>query len=109
MVNQEDGIQLVPKNISFPVLTMLSDSKILEAYQEGIKSYGETARKKLEILSYSDGVIKESNPFSVVEIGKSQRLLTPSELELAVGINPGFFKWTYEDVGLSSISESISN
>lgn len=107
-INILTGIELKPRNLSFPVLIMLSDEKILEAYQEGIKSYKEKARKTLGVLSYSNGVVKGSNPFAVVELGKSLRLVTPSELELAVSINSDFFKGTYEDIGLVLRSEGDS-
>ncbi len=99
MANQS-GIQLVPRTLAFPVLTFLESKQDFDAYQEGIKSYGEKARKTLGVLSYSNEIIKGSNPFAVVELGKAQRLSTPSELELAVSINPEFFRGIYEDIAL---------
>jgi len=109
MANEANGIQLVPRNFSFPVLTMLNGEEVFNAYQEGIKSYGEKAKKTLGVLSYSKGIVKGSNPFAVVELGKSLRLATPSELELAVGINPDHFRGTYEDAGLVLRSKGDSH
>ncbi len=112
MKNEEiaEGVQLIPEGISIPTLSILSgnfgESKLQE-YAEKIKRYDEKARETLNVFSFVDGKVKGSNVFADVELASGIIALS-SELEHAVRISPGYFRGTYEDIGLVLRTEGDS-
>ena len=98
-------VYLMPKEVK--VVQTLDDSR-LEEYNEGIKSYSETARKTLGKFKSIDGVLAGSNKFMVVEM--IQKGLLPEgidyivrreDLEEALEMDSNFLKGKYVDVGLT--------
>jgi len=94
------GVKLVPKELQIPEVSFLADKDMLKAYQDGIKTKynSKQARKTLDIFG-KNGVVQGSNSFAIVELASSS-LALPSQVLHASELNPGFFRGTYEDLGL---------
>ena len=108
MINQ---VKLTPRNSVFPVARILN-SKVLESYQEAIKSYGEKARESLDIFRDINGYLAGSNCFAPIVLRnllpKNSRLATMADLGLATEINPDFLRGFYSDTGLTLRTERDS-
>ncbi len=109
------GTPLVPKDISFPEISELRGEfgkEVLEEYKgRAEKDYGNASA--LKILSYSDGVVKGSNPFAVVLINNivrqnGLRTATPADLEKALNLGIDL-TGTYEDSALVLRSKEEPN
>lgn len=109
------GTPLVPKDIKFPEVGMLSGDfgkEVLAEYKGRAKTdYGNLSA--LNVLNYSDNVVTGSNPFAVVLVNQivrenGMRTATPSDIEKALqaGVN---LNGTYEDTALVLRSKDDPN
>lgn len=109
------GTPMVPKGIKFPEFGMLTGDfgkEVLAEYQGRVKSeYG--SPRALNVLSYSDGVVRGSNPFATVLVNsiiRANGLRTPTQADLEVALNAGVnLSGTYEDTALVLRSKSDPN
>ena len=94
------GVKLVPKGLQILEVSFLADKDMLKAYQDRIKTKynSKQAIETLDIFG-KNGVVQGSNSFAIVELASSS-LALPSQVLHASELNPGFFRGTYEDLGL---------
>jgi len=109
------GTPLVPKDIKFPEVGMLTGNfgkEVLAEYAGRAKTdYGNLSA--LNVLNYSNDVVNGSNPFAVVLVNQiirenGMRTVTPSDIEKALqaGVN---LSGTYEDTALVLRSKDDPN
>lgn len=98
-----EKVTLTPRELVLPEVGTL-EADILGAYQERIKSYGEKARKTLDVLSGKKSDLKGSNCFAPIILRDllptGTRLATMADLGRATEINPRFLNGLYADTGL---------
>ena len=108
------GIALVPKDVQFPEAGFLEGKfgkEVLEEYQGRVKA-DFNGNSRLNVLSYSNGVVKGSNPFAVVLVNsilpEDMRTATPADLEKALQAGMDL-RGTYTDSALVLRDEDNPN
>ncbi len=103
---QFKGTSIVPKDSVFPEIGELRrefGKEVLDEYNGRAKSDYDNAGA-LKVLSYSDGVVKGSNPFAVVlinQIVKENRLRAATQADLERALSAGVdLSGTYTDSAL---------
>ncbi len=109
-----NGTPLIEIPKEYPTIGFLEGDfgkAVLNEYKGRLKDYN---NKRLDVLTYDDGIVKGSNSFAVVLLNKilneeGLRTANQSDLEKSLKMNDLDFKGTYEDTALILRNEQNPN